>query len=65
MSAAARICEAAKMRTSPILTKGIVTEKRRRRRDGEPIAAATEAVRIVTRFAKVLAILAYKRRAVR
>ena len=58
MSAAARICEAAKMRTSPILTKGIVTEKRRRRRDGAPVVAATKAVKIVTRFAKVLAIMA-------
>jgi hypothetical protein len=58
MSAAARICEAAKMRTSPILTKGIVTEKRRRLRDGAPIAAAAEAVKIVTRFVKVLAIMA-------
>jgi hypothetical protein len=58
MSAAARICEAAKTKTSPTLTKEIVAEKRWPQRDEASITAETAAVRIVARFAKVLAIMA-------
>ena len=58
MSAAARTCATAKTKTSPILIKEIVPEKRWPQRDEASITGVTATVRIVSRSAKVLAIMA-------